>query len=596
MDATQATAQQSAATFTAVIHVHGMGSQRRYEESSALVDALDLYAHVKNAEGDPIGKLARIQARSEPLRDEEDETIGYVRGFWTQRTAGGWSRYEQVRFYEVYWAPVMAGQQSPWRTVRWIFSQALRPWRTALTRWRERQRLRRAALAQLFPESGPLPQGAVPGDFPRLVALYDDFEGLAAQRSHKAGHYRQFEAFIRAQQRGRTNAERLIAVARQWRRHYVANELKAAGVLLTMALGLLLAGAAAAYIVLVALRALAGLDLPEGLVPNADLRIASGLAATFVFAVGIGKFLTDYIGDVEAWSTYHETDEKHQRRQKVLDEATGTIAHVLGDDRCKRVVVTAHSLGTAVAHDALLALARRNRATNAQDPIAAPVDLSKIEHFVTFGSPIDKLEYFFESYTSSSHRFKRVVEELRGDIGTEPFSRNKKPHINWINFWDEGDVISGPLQSPLNRRRVAHRVQNVHVRHFHFPAPAASHGGYLDNRTVVGALFEMIFLRKWSIQALPSIDGQGPDYALARLPPGEAAGDRAFFHWIALALPWLALIGAIVSIVNACCSLAGFAPAMVAAIILAIGYVFSRSRGHRNPIERDRPPDGGPDQ
>ncbi|MGD9332157.1 MAG: hypothetical protein PVJ53_12650, partial [Desulfobacterales bacterium] len=89
------------------------------------------------------------------------------------------------------------------------------------------------------------------------------------------------------------------------------------------------------------------------------------------------------------------------------------ISHVLQDPDCKRAVMVAHSLGTAVAHDVLLQAARHNRAYNATDPISGPIPLEKMTHWVTFGSPIDKIQYFFESYKSRHHRYKRVVEELR---------------------------------------------------------------------------------------------------------------------------------------------------------------------------------------
>jgi hypothetical protein len=162
------------------------------------------------------------------------------------------------------------------------------------------------------------------------------------------------------------------------------------------------------------------------LVAAPTLTTALGIVTTLVSVV-LGKFLTDYMGDVEAWATYEETDEKNERRQKVLERGVQTFAHVLGDPRCNRVAVVAHSLGTSIAHDTLLTLARQNRAINPQDPIAGPVPLHKVEHFITMGSPIDKIEYFFESYRSGSHRYKRVVEELRGDIGNVPFCRNRKP-------------------------------------------------------------------------------------------------------------------------------------------------------------------------
>ena len=125
------------------------------------------------------------------------------------------------------------------------------------------------------------------------------------------------------------------------------------------------------------------------------------------------------------------------------------MTHVLEDEACGRVIVVAHSLGTAVAMDTLLRLGRYNRARDRENPMEGPLPLEKLRCFVTMGSPIDKIHYFFESYRSSYHRYVRVVEALRGDISTAPFAKNRKPHIHWINVWDRGDAISGEVLKHL---------------------------------------------------------------------------------------------------------------------------------------------------
>lgn len=580
-----------AAGYTAVIHVHGMGSQRRFEETSSLIDALDIYSNRRRNDPDPPGKLVRIQARSEQSRTDAQATVGYIRSFWTRKEPGGWAPYRQVRFYEVYWAPIMAGRQSPWRILLWLFSQVLRPWRTVSTPWRERQRLRRAALAELFEPGRTPPAGATAGDFAGMARLYDDFEGLAAQRSHKSGSFEDFLAFVAAESAGRPDrAKRLLALARVWRRHYRLNEYRAAFVLLTIALALVLLGCGAAALVLFVMKTIASIDFGHS--PLQDLaaafkpnwKTAFTLGGSLVMLLGFGKFLTDYLGDVEAWSTYRETDEKHERRQKVMDNAVEAFRHVLADPRCSRVIVTSHSLGTAIASDTLLTMARYNRALNAADPLTGPIELHKIEQFVTMGSPIDKIEYFFESYSSRSHRYKRTVEELRGDIGREPFSRNRRPYVHWINFWDEGDVVSGALQSPLNRTRVLHRVDNVHVRHFGFPDPAASHLAYFSNRKVIGALFEIIYRGQHGYRTLKSSVGADPDFASVQMGPGEPRGSARGFHWAAAGLPWFTLAGLLACALRAEWALLPFAPAVAASLFLAGGFAWGRSRGLRNPL------------
>jgi hypothetical protein len=317
---------------------------------------------------------------------------------------------------------------------------------------------------------------------------------------------------------------------------------------------------------------------------KADWKSALTIVVSLAGLFGLTGFLTDYLGDVQAWATYEETDAKHVARNKVLDEALTVLTHVLSDPQCDRVAVVAHSLGTSVAHDALLALNRRNRATNPTNPMDGPLPLNKIEHFVTMGSPIDKIEYFFESYASACHRYKRVVEDLRGDIGTAPFSKNRKPYVHWINFWDEGDVISGALQSPASASHFAARVDNVHVENFAFPAPGASHSGYFDNRTSIGILFEAIYLRRHSFRTLkPAAPRKPPDYASVYLGPGKALGARTLYLLLALALPWMGLAGLILHIAGArAIGFGVWGAAGVAAIILAVSWMLGRRQ--LNPL------------
>jgi len=581
-------AGDTAATYTAVIHVHGMGSQRRFEETGTLIDALDLHAHKTGRRG---GRLMDLKARTELSRLDPKRTVSFVRSVWREKLPDGSETYQQVRFYEVYWASIMAGQQSPWRILRWIFSQVGRPWRTMRTPWRERKRLRRSALAELFEPGRPLPAGAESEDFQTLIGLYDNFEELPSRRLPGRGGFKEFLAHIDERcDKPADHKLRLKALAETWCRHYRRNEFGAAALLMTMAVALLLIAGVTIALILMLLQWIAAVDfgwsLPREMAASLkpDWKTATGLGGSLFLLVGMGKFLTDYMGDVEAWSTYRETDEKHERRQKVLDGAAEAFVHVLTDPKCVRAVITSHSLGTTIANEALLAIARNNRATNSQDPMTGPVDLRKIEHFVTMGSPIDKIEYFFESYASRSHRYKRTVEELRGDIGREPFSRNRKPFIHWINFWDEGDLVSGSLQSPLNRERVTHRVDNVHVRHFHFPAPGASHLAYLDNNTVVSALFDIIYRRASSFRSLVAVPGQGPDYGSVALGPGQPRGDRRVFQAAALAVPWLGLLAAGSYVAGGGGTIWPFVPVGLALLLLLAGYAWSWRAGHRDPI------------
>lgn len=581
------------AGYTAVVYFHGMGSQRRYEETSYLVDQIDRYLGNQERAGNRLGQLRGIEAGVEPLHASlgRPGTVSYIKADLT--AAAPTTDNDKIRFYEVYWAPVMAEQRSAWGVLKWIFRQPLRPLKTLNSPWRERQRLRRAALVAMLEAEHATASPEQVEDYLDLLKAYDEFEGPAQQRLFPAGSFEQFLQFIG--DRPSVTAQEAIrrrALARRWLDAYRSDELRNAALLATMALAVLLIGLWVPVIVLAGLKCLlawaplAGVLQQWGLSFTANWQNAIGIAVFLAGAVGITRFLTDYMGDVEAWATYEETDSKHMARSKVLDRSVELMSHVLADPNCTRVAVVAHSLGTSVAHDALLALRRCNLAVNPTSPMTGAVDLRKLEHVVTMGSPIDKIEYFFESYVSNSHRYKRVVEKLRGDIGSEPFSRNRKPYVHWINFWDQGDPISGPLHSPASRIGFRQHVDNIHVASYRFPAPGTSHAGYFGHQTVIDCLFRVICQRASSFRTLtqPAPD-QPYDYASVYLGPGEPTGARMPLVLMALATPWLALLSTL-GLAFKWPTLAFVAglPALTLTVLLIVAYIAGRATGHWKPI------------
>lgn len=579
----------TASPYTAVVYFHGMGSQRRYEEVSRLIDSIDRYLA-----GAQRGMLMKIAPRLEPGRADPDSIFTYIRTYFRDRAATGWTDTRQVRFHEVYWAPVMAGQKSVLGVMRWMGRQIMRPWGTLRAPWRERQRLRRASLAALYEGAlKTLPPGIELRDYAAIARRYDEFEGPDALRAFPEGHFKQFLTFLEGDRA--VTAGRHQRLARLWRSHYRRRELWNGFALITIALALaLLLGAtvALAFVVLqrltafaegTALASLAALAPPTWKSVIATLTALAGL-------IGLNRFLTDYMGDVEAWATYDETDEKHEKREKVIACGMASLEQVLLDDRCERVVIVAHSLGTTIAHDTLFALLRRNRAHDRQKPMEHPLPLTKIEHFVTLGSPIDKIEYFFESYRSPFHRYRRIVEYLRGDISSEPFTRNRKPFIHWINFWDDGDLISGPLHSPAGSAGFVQRVDNVHVANLAFPDPGASHSAYFLNRNVIAKLFEVIFERGWSFRALPARVKQDPDWPSAFLGPAiDPPGARRFWLMAAMLIPWSALAALILEAVAPALSPWPWLLPGAASAAVALGYAAGTRLGPRHPLTSASP-------
>lgn len=539
---------------TAVIYVHGMGEQRRYEEVSRLVDALDAASRT-TGRGDGMGRsrLTRIRARLEPSRTDPSRDVGYIKAYYAGEGAASPADFGVFRFYEAYWAPLAAGGRKASAVLFWLLRQLGTPISVLGSPWRSRQRLRRAALHALWGSTRRDPATeATRGTYALLLEEYDSFERPDSRRAFPKGSFGEFLEFLRERNRKREERlERLLALARRWRRRHVGRELLHLFVVLSLALAFGLA--AAGFVLLVSALATAASGLaPEGGGTGASFLWAHygkaaewarghapSVALALLSALGLGRFLRAYLGDVQAWTTYQETEEAYQKRREILDGTVRLMKHVLSDEGCARVVVIAHSLGTAIAVDALLELGRYNRARHGAAPMHEPLDLGKLDQLVTLGSPIDKIHYFFESASACQHRYVRVVEEVRGDLGTVPFTENRKPHVHWLNFWDAGDVISGPVESASNARDAWLRVDNVRVQSLRFPDPAASHSAYFANEDVIGRIFDLVFKGAHSLRSNTRMAREAlSDEAL--VGPGMGSLLPRVVQGVALSIPWIA--------------------------------------------------------
>lgn len=588
--------------YTAVIYFHGMGSQRRYEEPSRLIDALDTY--LSHANDDTLGIIREIKPKIEAMRGSKTETVDYIDTCHKIPSPNKDKPYDEkdIRFYEAYWAPIMARTRSPRDVACWALRQAIRPVLTWRTPWRERQRLRRSALSDLYDKPRKWPKGILAEDFTRILTCYSDYNNLSVKRGQVSPDLEGFKTFIGStlvdQENRDALTERLNSLADAWARHYRTTEIRNAVFIANVLLALVLAFGGAAWVLFYVISFVVS-EIPNLNVPTWLTSVTDGWKDTtfwgalamipgFVLTLGAGRFLSNSLGDVQAWSTLDETDPAHEKREKVLTSSCKLIAHVLEDPKCTRALVVSHSLGTSVAHDTLLRMGWKNSADGNSAPIKGPPDLRKIRHFITMGSPVDKIQYFFESTRSDSHRYMRVKDKVRGDLTSAPFANNQHPHIHWVNYWDEADIISGALHSDTGEETVENGVDNVHVQNRHFPNPAKAHMDYIGNQTVIRGIFEMAYLNKHNYDTLKDTrkEGQkGLDYASMQLKPGEPLGRYRIWQALALFLPLL-LTGGLLA------KLLGLSPyadwvlviSAAIAVLLATGWFIDRTKGNKSPI------------
>lgn len=558
--------------YTAVVYFHGMGSQKRYEEVSRLVDCLDQHAQPPLADdAEKTGRLRNIRACIEPDRVDGQSDVSYVK-LLHHHTINNSHCRDDYRFYEAYWAPVAAGGTSEWGVLKWMFQQIPNPIRSLMAPWRTRARLRMSYLYAHWSKLNRTKNNPYKkNDLKHLAKAYRDFEGPDAWRAYPKGNFAEFIDYL---QRPDGEDASCVALARSWLKDYRLRECFNLFVLTTLGLALVLGGLALLGISFKLLSyAPTALKIGEQFTPTWKQTLT--LAMVVAGLLPITGFLRNYMGDVQLWATYQETEEKHTKHREILQTGVDTLRHVLLDPKCMRIVVIAHSLGTTIAHDALLQLGRYNRARTEKDTL--PLD--KLDQFVTLASPIDKIHYFFESEPGNYHRYNRVKEEVRGDISNAPFTVKNKPHMHWINFWDQADIISGSLESPNASGRQNIPVDNIEVANFRFPEPGSSHSAYFQHPGVVGRLFDILFNKHGSFWPAPDTDTD-VNYTALLQGPGAGLRSTKIFQAIILTLPWLILVYALTRLLCAPSFLSTCSGWLVVSVagVLAVSYWFGRGR------------------
>lgn len=162
--------------------------------------------------------------------------------------------------------------------------------------------------------------------------------------------------------------------------------------------------------------------------------------------------LRGYVGDVTVYTTTDEKSKFFAIRKRILATSRALLGALLADDQYERVVVAGHSLGSVIAYDTLNRL-------NLDINLGASVgrNIGKLYGLVTFGSPLDKIAFFFRERSADAQYVKRgIINGLhsfrarRLDVVQNPppipstVQRFLEP-LPWLNFYDCKDPVSGHL-------------------------------------------------------------------------------------------------------------------------------------------------------
>lgn len=148
--------------------------------------------------------------------------------------------------------------------------------------------------------------------------------------------------------------------------------------------------------------------------------------------------------DMDPRSTHHDT------RQKILNGAVEEVRALVEDDY-DRIIIAGHSLGSVIALDTVDRLIQHVNAGRISRENA-----EKITGLVTFGSPIDKIAFFFREYIEPEKQIQRkIITDIHTFRSRSLLSLTEEikdpdpfyilPEVRWLNFWHPKDLISGKL-------------------------------------------------------------------------------------------------------------------------------------------------------
>ncbi len=188
--------------------------------------------------------------------------------------------------------------------------------------------------------------------------------------------------------------------------------------------------------------------------------------ALAIFVSGkVRSYLIQYAGDLAAYLTGHLVSKFHEVRAEVQKKAHETARAVYalkdqdGNSVYDRVIFVGHSLGSVVAYDTL------NRLIN-EDQLAAQPETqalgitSRTFAFVTFGSPLDKTAFLFRNQAKVEDETREALAALRQPMIVKYGHRPKR----WINIHSSYDIVSGRLEyydDPNVNEGCPQRVKNI---------------------------------------------------------------------------------------------------------------------------------------
>jgi hypothetical protein len=188
--------------------------------------------------------------------------------------------------------------------------------------------------------------------------------------------------------------------------------------------------------------------------------------ATVLVALALRYILTAYVADVAVYVTADAKSKSYVARSAILKGSSDALKRILADNHYDHVVLAGHSLGSVIAYDTInelltqtYAKSKNNLGPAYDQPCLAldTVQLQKLKGLLTFGSPLDKIHYFFREdvkkdqairaqILSMLHSFRETSTGRKYGLFEFTYALRQLDCLVWVNAYSFMDPVSARLQ------------------------------------------------------------------------------------------------------------------------------------------------------
>lgn len=208
------------------------------------------------------------------------------------------------------------------------------------------------------------------------------------------------------------------------------------------------------------------------------------------FSSQVRTIMVQFPGDVAIYVASQKLDRFDKVRKDIKQIAFDSLSAIytaVSEDQTSpvysKIAVVGHSLGSVIAYDTL------NKLLNLDDLCGNAVGVAERTCLLeTFGSPLDKIAFFFCIQGQGFYHFREQLASV-----VQPLIQNyeKFRKIPWINVYSRNDIISGSLDFyDLRGLRKSPAVRNF--RDKDAVVPLVAHVDYWKNKRIWRMLYDRV--------------------------------------------------------------------------------------------------------